>query len=502
MPILAPLTCFILIFFALKKGLHSQSGDLREDFLLSTLLWGALVTISTELLSLFKLITFNGIFGFWILSVAITALIYLIIPKSEKSSINFSNALSGMDIVLLANIAFIVLCVGLIALIAPPNNYDSLSYHMARVVHWIQNRSVANYATNSIFQLNYNPWAEYAILHFQILSSGDRFANLVQWFSMVGSILGVSLLAKEFGLDRRGQIISSVIAATIPMGILQGSSTQNDYVGTFWLVCFVYFLLRSRTSFDGVNALAVGAGLGLCWLTKGTGYIFTIPFLIWFGWEGFKNYRWSLLKYLTCICLIALTINLGYYLRNIELYQNIFCPFPKDTAKLWNTTIGLRPLLSNLIRNASIHLISPFHGLTSPPPIENVVTAIHRFIGIAPDDPRTTFPSNYTFHLNPSSLHEDFAGNFLHFILILGTIVAFWTSVAARRHRLLRGYLLTMLGIIVFFNLFVKWNPWLTRYHLPIFVLWSPFVGAVLMRTKNNNVIISISLILVYSKHG
>ena len=36
-----------------------------------------------------------------------------------------------------------------------------------------------------------------------------------------------------------GQILSAVICATIPMGILEGSSTQTDYTTSFWLVCFV-----------------------------------------------------------------------------------------------------------------------------------------------------------------------------------------------------------------------------------------------------------------------
>jgi hypothetical protein len=45
-----------------------------------------------------------------------------------------------------------VLALGLVtlvtALLAPPNNWDSMTYHMARVAHWKQNRSVDFYPTN------------------------------------------------------------------------------------------------------------------------------------------------------------------------------------------------------------------------------------------------------------------------------------------------------------------------------------------------------------------
>lgn len=96
-----------------------------------------------------------------------------------------------------------------------------MTYHMSRVVHWIQNRSIAHYPTHITRQLHQSPWTEYAILHFQILSGSDRFANLIQWFSMVGATLGVSLIAKQMGADLRGQFFAAVFSITIPMGILQ-----------------------------------------------------------------------------------------------------------------------------------------------------------------------------------------------------------------------------------------------------------------------------------------
>src|SRR5262249_2538151 len=124
---------------------------------------------------------------------------------------------------LLAGVVIIAATTGFIALVAPPNTWDSLTYHMSRVMHWAQNRSVSHYPTHIQRQLHHTPWAEFAILHLQLLSGNDRFANTVQWFAMLGSVTGVSLIAKQVGADARGQIFSAVIAATIPMGILQAS---------------------------------------------------------------------------------------------------------------------------------------------------------------------------------------------------------------------------------------------------------------------------------------
>jgi 4-amino-4-deoxy-L-arabinose transferase-like glycosyltransferase len=96
----------------------------------------------------------------------------------------------------------------------------------------------------------------------------------------------VSLAAKQLGGDRRAQILTVVVAATIAMGIMQTSSTQNDYVVAFWLVCLVVFVLRLNRQRPGTGltgeALVVGGalGLGLALLTKPTAYVFAVPFMV------------------------------------------------------------------------------------------------------------------------------------------------------------------------------------------------------------------------------
>ena len=104
-----------------------------------------------------------------------------------------------VELYLLVGAGFIVCVVGLVAAVAPPNTNDALTYHMPRVVHWIQDRSVAFYPTHILRQLYLSPGSEFILLHFQILSGSDHLANFVQWFSMLGSAVAVSLIAKELG---------------------------------------------------------------------------------------------------------------------------------------------------------------------------------------------------------------------------------------------------------------------------------------------------------------
>ena len=146
-----------------------------------------------------------------------------------------------------------------------------------------KNRTVANYPTSMIKQLNLPAFGSYCILHFQILSGGDRWAPVVQWGAMVLSLAGVSLIAQLLGAGRLGQVMSVAIAAAIPMGILQSNSTQNDYLAALGLIAFVVsgllFVRTGRRFF----LFSASVALGLAFFVKGTPYFYGLVLLGWFA---------------------------------------------------------------------------------------------------------------------------------------------------------------------------------------------------------------------------
>jgi len=118
----------------------------------------------------------------------------------------------------------VLLLVGLIALLAPPNTFDSMTYHMSRVAHWAHQGSVAPYPTHIVRQITAPPLAEFAILQLQLLSGGDRLANLVQFFALCGCVLNVSLIAARLRAGPRGQILAAVAC-----GVLLGRQQHADH---------------------------------------------------------------------------------------------------------------------------------------------------------------------------------------------------------------------------------------------------------------------------------
>jgi hypothetical protein len=138
-------------------------------------------------------------------------------------------------------------------------------YHMARVANWVDHRSIRCYPTHILRQLFFGPWAEFAITNLQILAGSDRLANMVQYASMLGSAVGVSLISKKMHADAQGQLLAAVFCATIPIGILEASGTQNDYVTAFWFLCFLNYIFDFVSDASpklSRNAVMGGASLG------------------------------------------------------------------------------------------------------------------------------------------------------------------------------------------------------------------------------------------------
>ena len=382
----------------------------------------------------------------------------------------------------LNRIAFFSFCLGLIALLGPPNSADALSYHMPRVMHWIQDHSVAYYPTNYILQLVYPAFSEYVIMHFQLLSGGDYWANIVQWLAMCGSLVGVSLIARELGAGRRGQILSALIALTIPMGVLQATSTQTDYVDTLWLCNFIYFFFRWRKTLWWGYALLVGASLGLDLATKGVVMVYALPFLCWMLIDAIR--RIPTKKFLIQAVLVmgvAGVFYAGILYRNMVFYQGHPSKFTTVNDSMVNARFCLEGFLANLLRNTGLHVITPSWDVNTG--IKDGVYKIAYFLHIDLNNKDWSFVGA-PFGVIDFRGIEEYLGNPLH-LLFFGLILVLFASFSRFRNREAGFYLGACLLGWIAFNLILKWQPYHARFHLGIFVIFAPVAGFVMEKIKS-----------------
>jgi hypothetical protein len=504
--VLLPIFAFVLLFLNVYSR---RKRCWRSSFLISSLVWGVLVTAITEILSIFQLLTFGWLSGTWLLICSLLGFLYQrsakkrnLIDTGRKEASYLNNSLdqesSRVNFYIrnwLLGILFIISVVGLVALIAPPNTNDSMGYHLPRVMHWIQNQSVRHFPTNYTAQLFLSPWSTFTILHFQILSGSDRFANLVQWFAMIGSIIGVSLIAKQLGANRYSQAFTSVFCATIPMGILQGSSTQNDYTVAFWLVCLVYYILLSLPDETGKHyVLPIGVSLALATFAKPTAYVYSFPFLLWLFIVKVKLLRWQIYQPALQLAMLVFAVNGFHWVRNFQVFRNPLGTSP-DYIIYTNRAFSIPIVISNIIKNLALDISTPVPSVNRL--LLNVISGIHELIGADINDPRT---SSSNFQLNSLINQEDLAGNAIHLLLIFTAIAILGLSWKKKNFNYsLLNYILCIIAGFIVFCMLLAWTPFHTRLHLSLFVLSSAFVGAVLSKQWSLKVVNLVATILLIS---
>lgn len=478
MLITLPVAVFIVLFIVI----HSRRSDLshgsgwRASFLLAAIIWGALLVGITEVLNLFKAITRPNAAVFWLIALAV--LVYIGLRWRSFQSFAYSlksiaKWRSPIEWSIVVAMGVILVVLGLIAWLAPPNTTDSLLYHLARVAHWIQGSSLDHYPTAYQNQLWASPFAEMSILNFQILWGGDQPANMIQWFSFLGTILGGTAIAKLLGAGRRGQFLTAAFAMSIPMAILQATSTQTDLVTAFWLICLLYFILLSRVRpLSRFEEIAVGISAGLGFLTKGTFYPLALPILIWYFFPKLRGRDFgAVVRSGISIGVLVLLLNGSFWLRNITTFSGPLGP--KDAINQ-HTELSLYPgeWLSALLRHVARNFASPWAEANEV--VASSVDSIQKLLGIT----RENFVLVWGWN------HEDYAGSPIHLIILIGVIVGVLVLSRRRKASLFKEFAWVFLGSALLFGIVVQASLFSNRLQLPVFMFGAPLAGVALTQVK------------------
>lgn len=450
------------------RGLGAVDAAARAVTLLAALVLGL-----TELLSPAGLLARGPVLAAWgLLTVATGAQAWrrgglTRLGDDFRTAARAARGAAGFTAVL-AGLALAALLCGLLY---PPNNWDSLTYHLSRVMHWIERGSTAFYPAADPRQNYQPPLAEYFLLHARLLGGGDRFFALLQWSAGLVCAAGAAALCRRAGGGREAIRLSALLVATLPMGILQASSTQNDLVVAAGAVLTVWFLLDFLATPRASAAVWLGLAGGLTLAVKGTAWLLLPAIglaacLVPRAWtrEGGGAARRA--GGVALAALVLVLVNAGIFLRNFNACGS---PVPAEGRKYRNAAMSPALLAGNLVRNATLHLGTP------APAVNRALTHVVKAgLGGAANDPRTTLGTSF-YAVQPYALHEDFAGNPLHLLLGTGAFVL----LAARGRRLAPSPVLVVQAAavaagVLLFCLLLRWQVWGSRLHTPLFVLAAP----------------------------
>lgn len=456
--------------------LRNDVKDKKELLVKVWILYCFFVFVSTEILSFFNgigRINLTIIYG-------ILFIVLFLFTRNSLKRLNFKLKFSGYWKWYLLLFLVVLLPLFLIAIYYPPNNYDSMTYHLPRVEHWIQNKNIDFYQTNNSRQLFLAPMAEYIILHWRLLAGEDYFVNLVQYVSMILSIIVAALIVKHYKGSRIAELLSVVLVATIPMGILQSTSTQNDYVTAFFVIASLYFFLK-----DNIFFLSLCIGLGI--FTKNTYVIFVLPLGVYWLFIWIKKKKFEVWKRISLILFFILLINGAHLYRNLKYFGSPFGPKDMSNEAI-NQSFAPKYIVSNMVRNLGINLSLPNYKFNSY--IKNLIENIHQNFGISSNDYVNTWYSER--YIPYFAMHEDYAGNFVLIVLFLLTSLISFLKLSK-----IAVYYIVLLVEFFLFNLVFKWQPWHSRLLLPWFVLICPIIGLTLVKFINKSVFIKLIMVLL-----
>jgi hypothetical protein len=427
---------------------------LRDRLLRILVCFGTAAVLITEVLSLFRLLRPIPIAVSWVV------VLLLLWHRTDHRMVW---SVRPVEVVICSVVVLISGAIALTAILYPPNSADAMAYHLPRVVYWAQAHSVAFFPTPYLNQIMLQPMTEYVMLHTYLLTGGDHLINLIGCGAFVGFVIGVSAISAALGLGSRAQAIAALLAATLPNAILQASGAKNDCMLTLWLVCAVYFAAKGDAMFLGLSA-------GLAFATKGTAYLLLPPMLLALGVWHRRQLAW--------IAGGILLLNTPQYIRNFRLSGS---PLGFDSAQAdgvyrWrNEHLTWQALVSNILRNSSEQLGGRNPGWNAA--VFDRVVRIHHTIGIDPNDRGTTWPyAEFTPPVNAN--HEANANNRWHLLLFA------FAAIAAVRNRRWGVYAAGLVAAFLLFCVYLRWQPYLARLELPLFVLAAPLGAWALDRLR------------------
>lgn len=459
----------------------------------STIIWIGLLFVITEVLSLFDSISSATIALSW--SIVIFLEIFVLIKcyssaKIRKISLWNSvcqtlnnDPLAGVLIVILA---FLLLRSTWVAVYTVANNWDSMTYHLARIIYWLKHGNVNYFDTRNIRQLVSPVLAEYINLHVIALTGNDIFVNLVQNLSGYLCVVFVYGLIRELGCGKKTALFGGILLLSMNAFSGESVTTQVDVFASMLLLAVSLLLVQMKDKKIELNHslifnyLLIGIGGGLIFIAKNNvalsaGIIALMIILV-------RLFSKDKPITVSIICLIAISaataIVAPTFLRNYTLTGDIFASAYVGGIAI--ATKSRRLILLNMLKNFGNIAVNDHNASL----LYFMVEGVGKLLGFDIDNPQISY-GGYAYRLS-YNLHHDYAGgSIVAMFIVLGLVIA--VIYLFRKYKGINQFI-SMILILQFLVSIavVRWQPWVVRLLLPSLALVIPGVVYFLNRVKND----------------
>lgn len=502
-----------------------NKAENRYDLIATVIVvFSLLIWLFTESLSLFHALTTRKVILLWgILLIGVLGCYGLkcrktmiLAPEAIRKKSCFGNRWKDWTSLEVFLLLMAILLSGIMFLLSyriVPNNWDSMTYHLPRVMNWIENGSATYYPTNNPRQLYYSNFSEYVILHIMLIFQNDQMVNLVQWFAYAASGYMLYRIVRKLELKRIYALLAALLYMLCPLAIAESVTTQVDLVGTMWCLIFAYFALKIGKSSAPLNSRDNLIGVAFCAASIGLGYLtkssvcFVMPFILVWLLIACVIKKEKIGNIIICIALagaVILALALPGFIRNYNAFGSII-PTSEMGRLMIDWSYDPFVYVLNTLKNLTIQTV----GMEDCSGLWNFTMWLAMTLGYDIEDSRiSAYPGFAEGRACSKSFHHDTAGAQMLLILagvavVAGIILFMIKIIKKERWSNLREDMFVIFAAIGAASLFVciRWQPWGNRLMLPALPFLSLFIVYVLSKWKINKklvvVLVSVSLILM-----
>jgi Glycosyltransferase family 87 len=171
---------------------------------------------------------------------------------------------SPLTVVFLVVAAAMLVYELVLGLTVPPNNWDSLWYHLPRAVAWLQHHGYGwiDNAPSNILNTR-QPVAEQELLFLFAATGKASVYALPQFLAELAILVAVYGCARRLGFGAPASACSAALLATFSLVSLEASTAQNDLVAASFPVVAACLLLGSSRTEQALAGVALGIGAGV-----------------------------------------------------------------------------------------------------------------------------------------------------------------------------------------------------------------------------------------------
>ncbi len=322
--------CVFLVYIVIY---YHRSKNMIESVIAAWLFLTGYTWLTTEILSAFNLLNVPAVAIFWgggcigLLFYAAKLQIWVEIKKFVE---DIRNKRYKMDANLICAIVFCTL-ISVMAVLRSQNLVDNLFHRLPKIMHWIQNGNVNQFATGTLMELHYAQLVEYMNMHIYLLSGSDRLISIVQAGAYICSGCCIYGIGRKLKASSKFAWVGVWIYFLIPITVIETVTTQTDVVAGVYLLSFVYFLMdyirANKLTIDKrgiMSAVYMSASVIFGYLAKPTVCFAMVVFFVWMCVvRMIKRDKLSvLLQYALIGFVVALTLFMPSFVRRYQ-YDHI-----------------------------------------------------------------------------------------------------------------------------------------------------------------------------------